>query len=178
MAKLPLHSLLNGASGRLGDMVFRQIRGRTYVQKMPAAAKKPLSSSQIVACGKFVGASQYARQALLDPALKAAFIAAAKEGKSAYNMALADYYKTPAFLNWTRKALLLKTWLRDHFRITSVTATITGSTGEELKVAALTKTKANYWTLKLSWEHLAAGTQIILTALDRAGHRAELTITF
>jgi hypothetical protein len=72
--------MLQGASGKVGDKVYRQYNGRTFVSKLP---RKPDISKRTAAqhgtTGNFTKASQVAKDLARNPLLRPGYIAMAKE---------------------------------------------------------------------------------------------------
>lgn len=66
MGKIPRSSPFYGLSGRLGNMVFRQVKGETIVVTYNGS-RKSVTSGQRKASERFRGASRQAKAALLDP---------------------------------------------------------------------------------------------------------------
>lgn len=88
--------VMRGASGALGDeLVFRQRAGKTVISVPPLPRLDNPTEDQKAVRIKFEAASRYARTAIEDPDLKAAYNAKAKRGMSAYNVALTDFFKAP-----------------------------------------------------------------------------------
>jgi hypothetical protein len=63
------NNLVGRVSGKVGNVVFRQIRGKTVVANLPTRKGqfKP-SQKQSEVMNRFTKASQYAREAMIDPA--------------------------------------------------------------------------------------------------------------
>ena len=81
----------SGASGNVGThWSFRQRAGKTILAKQRGANSKPPNDKGLALQARFKTALAYARQAMKDPATKAAYAAAAPRGVSAFNFALGD----------------------------------------------------------------------------------------
>jgi hypothetical protein len=88
--------LLNHVSGRVGDLVFRQLRGKTVISKMP---RKPDPSRETVAQrrtrDKMRNASRYALDSTRNPERKAYYSSVARKLKlpNAYTAAVTEYLR-------------------------------------------------------------------------------------
>ena len=90
----------DGLSGKLGNtIVFRQRGGKTIVASKPTKRKRELSEAQKNHHRRFRAASSYAKQAIQNPELKAAYQQQAAADQSAYNVAIANYMNRPEIAN-------------------------------------------------------------------------------
>lgn len=98
MARIQNNILFEGASGSVGKYIIKQRNGKTYIARKP---KKPApqSEAQKASSKRFREAMQYAVAALQNPELAAFYQSKAGNGKSACNMAVADYCKPPVIGN-------------------------------------------------------------------------------
>ncbi|MEO5980000.1 MAG: hypothetical protein ABIS36_23235 [Chryseolinea sp.] len=98
MAKLGKNSLLHGASGRIGNLVLRQVNGKTILCNAPAKRKADkLTEHQIETRRRFVLATEYARAHMTNPELKALYeTGITKKKRTAYLVAMSDYLKPPS----------------------------------------------------------------------------------
>src|SRR5689334_22680233 len=103
MAKVHKNVVIEGLSGKLGDqLVFRRLRdGRTIVCAKPDFSNRALSVDQVAHHKKFREAAAYARQAARTEPLYAQL--AAGTMKTAYNIALADFFHPPVIERIERK---------------------------------------------------------------------------
>jgi hypothetical protein len=94
MATIPKSSIMHGASGKVGDLVFRQFNGKTVVQAYdpPAIKRSPL---QKVFNNKMREAAHHAKTALRDPAVRAHYEKKKKRLNinSAYTAACTDFLR-------------------------------------------------------------------------------------
>ncbi|MHB1178207.1 MAG: hypothetical protein ACYCZO_07735 [Daejeonella sp.] len=98
MAKSKNNVITHGLSGLIGDLlVFRQRANKTIVADRPRPFSKPATAVQLGIQARFKKAAQYAKTAILDPLIKAAYQAAALLGQSAFNRAFKDYQLAPEF---------------------------------------------------------------------------------
>ena len=97
MAQVKDNDLTEGLSGKFGKkIVFRQVNGVTIAAQAPKQKAK-FTEKQENQNKRFSEASTYAKNALLDPTLKAFYEAEArkKKGVSSRNVAMSDYLKPP-----------------------------------------------------------------------------------
>ena len=94
MAKVRLDPMFAGISGTIGDFVFKRTKnGETIITKRPEPSRAEPSPAQKAQRERFKQASQYARAALADPNMRALYEEmAAKQGKSVFAAARADYF--------------------------------------------------------------------------------------
>lgn len=87
----------HGLSGMVGDMlVFRQRGGKTIVSNAPKASDKPPTDKQETIRTRFQQAIIYGKTAIADATTKEAYASQAKEGQSAFNVAVADFFNAPS----------------------------------------------------------------------------------
>lgn len=84
--------LIKGLTGKYGNLVFRQVKGRTVIAKAPSAYPPP-TEIQKSRQSLFRNTTAYARQLLADPVVKEAYQAKAKPRQSAFNVAIAEYMR-------------------------------------------------------------------------------------
>jgi hypothetical protein len=97
MAKQKGNVVTYGLSGKVGDLlVFRQRNGKTVVSKIPTMPKT-VSEKQMDSRIRFQRATIYAKAAIVDPETGELYAAGAKKqkGKTAYNIAIADFFNAP-----------------------------------------------------------------------------------
>lgn len=96
MAKSNNNVITHGLSGKIGDMlVFTQRNGKTIVGKLPDKSHVEQSDKQKAVNKRFQEAVIYAKVVVADAALKAEYESKAGDGKSAYNVAIADFFNAP-----------------------------------------------------------------------------------
>ncbi|MFJ1490117.1 hypothetical protein [Capnocytophaga canis] len=93
MAQSKNNIVTHGLSGKVGDiLVFSQRNGKTIVSKAPKKRKGEDSEKQKQQQAKFQQAVLYGKAVLADENQKAMY---EKEGKKAYNVAVADLLNAP-----------------------------------------------------------------------------------
>ncbi|HEU0295641.1 MAG TPA: hypothetical protein VFR47_23070 [Anaerolineales bacterium] len=95
MAKITLHPMFQGVSGRMDGIVFRRsVSGRIYMSLTPDMSRVQWSPAQQAHRQKFRQAIAYARAALADPQLRAHYQErAAQENSRPYDLAVSDAFK-------------------------------------------------------------------------------------
>jgi hypothetical protein len=68
--------ILKKASGRIGNIVFRQVGGQTFMSERPGK-RTYFTEGQLKTQANFRKAGLYAKEKLADPAVKAAYMAKA-----------------------------------------------------------------------------------------------------
>lgn len=96
MAKVKLNPLIQGLSGKVGNSVYRRLAsGETVVARAPSKSPASPSESQNAHRQRFKQAVARAKAALANPETRAYYeAAAAKSGKTPYNLALSDCMKS------------------------------------------------------------------------------------
>ena len=80
-------------SGRAGDMVYYNIKGKTYIRKRPGSYNKNPTAQQAAARLHFAAAIAFARSVIADPVLKALYTKKAAGKRTAYATAISEYLK-------------------------------------------------------------------------------------
>ena len=97
MAQSKKNIATEGLSGRVGNFVFRRRRSddKIFVSRMPVSSEEEPSEARKALQRKFQRAIIYGKSAISDPATKALYAAKATGGRSAFNVAIADYFNAP-----------------------------------------------------------------------------------
>lgn len=97
MAKVKKNTVTQDPSEKLGNnLVFRHRGDQTIVAVAPQKTKREPTEAQQRQNRKFRNATIYGKQAIQDSTVRAAYQAQAKDGQSAYNVAIADYLNAPS----------------------------------------------------------------------------------
>jgi hypothetical protein len=83
--------LLEGASGKVGDMILCQFHGNTYARKAPGSYNKIPTPKQAVIRQRFIEAHRFAQSVINDPLLKVLYEKKAAGRCSAYIKAVSEY---------------------------------------------------------------------------------------
>jgi hypothetical protein len=97
MAKVKGNLVLGELSGKLGNLVVRQVGGKSVVQAAPVR-QAPATAGELKNQQAFREAQAYARQSRMDPALWGIYMAEAKRRggtSNPYAVAISDYRLAP-----------------------------------------------------------------------------------
>src|SRR5947207_1201196 len=97
MASVKLNPVLEGVHGKIGDLVFKQVQGKTVVARKPDHVTQPNTPAQVAVKERFRLAAFYGKTAMADPAAKALYVDKAKhKGVPVFALAVADFIHAPA----------------------------------------------------------------------------------
>lgn len=166
--------------GMFGDqVVFKQRAGETIVAAPPVTnPNRPITVDEEAVREKFRQSVRYAKAAVKDPVKKEAYLAIAKRGQTAFNVAFTDFYYgpeileiNPDFYNGVIGDIITITAV-DNIRVVSVNVRITGA-GDSL----IEQGNAADGLDGSTWKYAAtvanssmAGVKIVATATDLAGN--------
>ncbi len=185
MATSKNNVLTHGLSGTVGDLlVFRNKGGKVIVANKPKERTSEYTEGEKAHQQLFQRATLYGKAVLADPAKKAAYNAAAKDGQSAYNVAVADFFHAPDIdtidiSGYTGKVGdSIKITVTDNFQVSEVTVSIYNADGTEVEHgAAVQSANPSEWifTAKLANESVE-GDRIEVKAYDLPGNESEMTV--
>ena len=174
--------ITHGLSGKVGDiLVFSQRNGKTVVGKLPDKSHVQQSEKQKQTVQKFQEAVIYAKSALADAATKATYDKEAKEGQTAYNVAVADFFNAPQidsidlsqYTGQANESIVIKA--TDDFKVKQVIVAIYNSDGSLVE-----KGDAKLDVSGLHWVYLTtvvneqlSGDKIVVQATDMPGNLTE-----
>lgn len=173
------NSIMRGASGALGDeLVFRQRAGKTVISLPAVAREYTPSTEQLEVRNKFLEASRYAKTVLADPALKEAYAAKSPLGTSAFNTALADFFKAPVIVsvdtgNYNGSAGgTIAVMATDDFKVSSVRISIIDADGAILEegFAVAGAPGSDLWTYTTLNSVDIAGAKVSVQTYDLPGN--------
>ena len=97
MAQSKKNIATEGLSGRVGNFIFRRRKSddKIFVARRPVASEEEPTEAQVNVQRKFQRGIVYGSSAIADPATKALYAAKATGGRSAFNVAIADYFNAP-----------------------------------------------------------------------------------
>ena len=97
MAQSKKNIATEGLSGKVGNFVFRRRKSddKIFVSRTPVGSEEEPSEARKAVQRKFQRAIAYGKSAMADPATKALYAAKATGGRSAFNVAVADYFNAP-----------------------------------------------------------------------------------
>lgn len=174
------NALTQGLRGLFADvLVFRQLKGgRTVIAGAPRQNSKPPTSTQTAVREKFLEASYYAKAALKNPEVKEGYLAKAKDGQSAMNLALRDYIQAPeirridttSYTGQPGQVITIKAF--DDFKVTGVSVFIYGAGDVLIEAGAATLPEDSpYWRYTaLLVNNAVAGGKVMVYAKDLPGN--------
>ncbi|WP_321516792.1 hypothetical protein [Marinifilum fragile] len=182
MAKVGDNIITTGLSGKLGNLiVFRSRGGKTYVSKAPKRQDSEWTEAQRAHRMKFQEAVLYAKSAMANEEMKEAYQASADENKSAYNVAVADFFNAPYIneidvSNYTGQPdSYIQIRAVDDFEVKEVTVNIQNADGTVVESGAAVLQKGSIW-----WRYTATATneslegdKIIIRVSDTPGNLTE-----
>ena len=99
MAKIVLNPMFEQVSGQLGDLVFREMRGKTVISRKPAYTNEP-TENQAEHRERFKQAVAYGRGVMADNSVRAVYEAAAKaKNMPVFALTVADFFNAPVIRN-------------------------------------------------------------------------------
>ncbi|MFZ5857389.1 MAG: hypothetical protein ACOYZ6_11210 [Chloroflexota bacterium] len=124
MAKVHKNPIVQGLSGKFGgQVVFRHLRdGRTILCSVPDFSRRVLSKEQKAHHSKFKEGAAYAKSAAKTEPIYAQL--AAGTMKTAYNVALADYFHSPVIHSVERVDGVLYIHASDDVMVAKVSVTV------------------------------------------------------
>ncbi|WP_298715566.1 hypothetical protein [Chitinophaga sp.] len=182
MAKATDNLLLHGVSGTLGgQFVIRQHMGKSIICKRPRKFTGGPTEGLGNVREKFQMSSVYARSMKNDPDVYAAYKASARNGQSAYNVAMADCFNAPEIREIDTDAYTGKAGDKiriravDDFLVKDVHLTMFSPDGSLLEEGAATANGNGFdWYFSAKKVNAAlSGTRIRIQVFDLAGNVAE-----
>ena len=182
MATLRNNDLVEGLSGSIGGLVFRQYNGKTILSCKGQAPRKQ-SEQQRENRNKFKSASLYAKRMMLDADKKAYYWHKAKKLKlpNAYTAAICDYMRkgqikeidTRQYNGKAGNVIRIKAHKKD-FAIHKVRVTLSYADGSVIETDDALKKDNDHFIYKLSQDHQQNTPIRIQVVLD--DHRMNRTI--
>lgn len=140
MATSKNNVLTHGLSGTVGDLlVFRNKGGKVIVANKPKERTSEYTEGEKAHQLQFQMATLYGKSVLADPDKKAAYNASAKEGQSAYNVAVADFFHAPDIKAIDisgysgKEGDVIKIIVTDNFQVREVSVGIYNADGTEVE---------------------------------------------
>ncbi len=90
-----MNIITSGFSGKLGDIVYYQRGGKTFVRQAPGSYNKVATEKQTPGRNRFTEAVAFAKKIVADPVQKAIYQLKARKGRSAYSQAIVEYMAQP-----------------------------------------------------------------------------------
>ena len=164
MAKVVRNPVVQGISGGVGKLVFRQMPdGSTYVSAKPDFSRRKFSEGQKEHQSRFQRAAAYARDAAKSQPIYGEL--AAGTIKSAYNFALSDWFNPPVIHCVERKDGLIRVEASDNVMVARVVVTILDGDGNVIEKGEALKVDERWWEYAAGMEGIVAA-----EAWDLAGN--------
>jgi hypothetical protein len=183
MAQVGKNVLTRGLSGKLGNLVvFRRNREKTIMSVAPGKRTHPLTEAQQRHLQQFREAVVYAKSVLADQEKKAEYKAAAKNGESAFNVAVADYLKLPVIkevdlcLYAGQVGDRIRIRAIDNFKVVNVSVGIynADNTILETGIAAGNGNGLDWFYTAIQKNPVMTGGRVVVTVTDSPGHQGQM----
>ena len=171
MAKVRDNLILQGVSGSLGKhLMLRRLRdGRTILCVKPDFSNREFSDEQLSHQQRFREAAAYARKAAKEEPLYAEL--AAGTMKSAYNVALSDWFNPPVIRRMERIGNLIRILASDDVRVKRVWVILLDG-GQTLEQGEAVPVGGDWWEVAVQ----AGGDTLIVKVQDLPGNVTETQI--
>ncbi|MDP4271486.1 MAG: hypothetical protein Q8909_15405 [Bacteroidota bacterium] len=182
MAESKNNVLTHGLSGMVGDLiVFRQRGNKTFVASKPRERTGEQTEAQKAQQVRFQEAAIYGKTALQNDEIKKLYQEAAGDGKTPFNVAVADFLKAPNIkeidlTGYTGKvADKIKVTVEDDFKVTNVSVSIYNADGSLVEHGAAVQDGFRYdWYFTATVENASLdGDKIVVQAYDLPGNVTE-----
>ncbi len=177
--------IVAGLSGTFAGIGTFHKRGRkTFLRKIRAKPSVPDSQEQVAVKKRFAEYIKYAKTAIKDPDIKAAYARAAKPGTTAFNRAVTDACTPPKIGKIDtdnyhgRPGDYLIIEATDDFRVVAVQICIHHANGHLIEQGdAIMQINAVDWLFAVTVANEPfAGSKITATATDLPGSKTSLTV--
>jgi len=182
VAKVGDNIVTTGLSGKLGNLiVFRNRAGKTYVAKAPKKKITDWSEAQEKHRLRFQEAVLYAKNATSLETTKEAYKASAKDGQTAYNVAVADFLNAPLINEIDvskyngQPGSYIQVRAIDDFKVVEVSVTIINGDGTEVESGMAMLQQGSIWWryTATATNELLEGDKIIIRVSDTPGNLTE-----
>ncbi|KYP12948.1 hypothetical protein, partial [Flavihumibacter sp. CACIAM 22H1] len=156
MSNVSKNLLVRGAKGKMGNQFVYKTRGnKTFIATLPTIRKNAVVTPKQQTVRELFGeASGYAKGAVANAELKAAYADKKAKGVTAFNRALRDYLKAPLVKEIDAGAYTglagspIRITAVDDFRVASVSISIYSATGSLIEEgeASMNPINHNKWT--------------------------------
>ena len=178
--------IVQGFTGTFAGLgTFHKRGGKTFLRKIRAKPSIPDSKEQAAIKKRFAEYIKYAKAAIKDPEIKAAYARAAKPGRTAFNRAVTDASNPPKirkidtanYHGHPSDHLIVEA--TDDFKVIAVQICIHNATGHLIEQGdAIMQINTDDWlyAVTVANEPLA-GSKITATATDLPGNKTSMTVT-
>jgi hypothetical protein len=188
MSKVNDNLLVRGARGNIGkQFVYRKRGDDTIIARMPKVNKDAVpTDKQLQKRDLFSDAIDYAKGVVASPDLKKEYEKKLAPGKTAYNLAVRDFLKSPVvkkidisnYKGTVGSVIVINA--KDDFRVALVKVSIHASTGVLVEEgnAILDPVRRRLWNYTATQNNATpTGSVISVTATDLPGNSGSLEIT-
>ncbi len=130
--KVKLNPMFEQVSGQLGEVVFREVRGKTVASRKSASSTAAPSENQVEHRERFKLAAAYGKSALANADTRALYTEAARnKNMPVFSLTVADFFNAPVIDTLDLSAYngqvgdLIQVSARDDFGVASVHVSIT-----------------------------------------------------
>lgn len=97
MANIEINAITSHFKGKVGDVVFRRRGDGVFAALRPRPSRVEPTAAIVAHRATFANAIRYAKGVMADPVLLEVYtrVAEMKEGQSAFNVAVADFFRPP-----------------------------------------------------------------------------------
>jgi hypothetical protein len=187
MAVVRMNDLVEGLSGKVGNIIFRTYRGKTYASSRPRKRKKQ-SEQQRSNREKFKLATQYAKSMMNDPDMKAYYKRIARQLAlpNAYTAAITDYMRKPQINEVNTKKYAFKSGgeilisaRKKNFKLDAVNVIVSSHDNQIIEVDKAKYNGAGQWIFRstLSSPSPYASYSVMVTATDRMGSSTQQIVS-
>jgi hypothetical protein len=172
MPKVDPNALISALRGSVGGLVFRQMRnGSVVVSRAPDFSRRKFSKGQKEHQQRFREASAYARHAAKTQPVYAEL--AQKTMRTAYNIALSDWFNPPVIHRIERKEGRILVEASDNVMVTKVQVSVFDAEGTVLEKGEAVREKGDLWAFVSHVE----GHTIAAEAWDPAGNLRKFVLS-
>ena len=185
--KVKLNPAFEGMSGTLGEIVFRELRGKTVVSRKPDTANDQPTAGQTAHRERFKLAAAYGKSALADDAVRPLYEEAARRRNvPIFSVTIADYFNAPLIpdidlsqYNGARDNVITVPAM-DDFGVLSVQVIISDEQGNHIESGAAQETTpgSGRWVYIAQTSPVASTLVVKAVATDRPGGTAVKSKTF
>ena len=185
MTQVRLSPILANLQGQVGDVVFKRYGNKIVISRKPDMSNVKPSEAQLAQRARFRAATQYSKQALADPEVKALYAAEAqRRNKPVNSVMVADFLNAPtverlevdSYRGATGDEIVVHAV--DDFGVVAVNVEIFDAAGGKVEDGPLVENPvgSGCWVYAATVSTQAASVQITATAVDRPGNTATQTV--
>jgi hypothetical protein len=185
MANVKLNPVVERMRGRIGDLVFKRVRGKSYVARTPERSGRGFNAAQQAHQERFRLAVQYGKAALAVPQTRVLYETIAKHRQQpVFSLTIQDYFIPPSvddidLSTYDRTAgSTIGIRASDVVEVVGVNVTISDPTGATLEqgAASVSTTEPGRWVYTATTS-IPSGIQVRVeaTATDRPGNKTTKT---